>query len=121
MSAQEKVADYMAAWAETDHAKRRAVLERCWAPDGVYLDPLGRAEGRDGFAEHIGGFHERFPGHRLEVSSGVDEHDGYLRFAWMMRDPDGAVVLEGVDFGELDADGAIRSIVGFFGPWPPLP
>jgi len=59
-----------------------------------------------------------FPGHRIDNASGVDEHDGYLRFAWKMVGPDGAVVMEGVDFGSLDGDGKLKSIVGFFGPWP---
>ena len=29
---------------------------------------------------------------------------------------DGKVFLEGIDFGELSADGKLRQIVGFFGP-----
>jgi hypothetical protein len=26
--------------------------------------------------------------------------------------------MEGCDFGELDGDGRLKLIVGFFGPWP---
>jgi hypothetical protein len=29
---------------------------------------------------------------------------------------DGKALLEGIDFGELSADGKLRRIVGFFGP-----
>jgi hypothetical protein len=58
------------------------------------------------------------PGNRIELASGVDEHDGLLRFGWRMLGPDGAVALGGMDFGELDADGRLKRIVGFFGPMP---
>jgi hypothetical protein len=115
----EAVADYAQAWLETDPVARRALLERCWAQDGVYCDPIGRATGRDGLAAHIGGFQAQQPGARLEVVSGVDEHDGYVRFAWRLLAPDGSVALEGTDFGELDGDGVLRRIIGFFGPLPP--
>jgi hypothetical protein len=113
------VGQYVAAWHEPDPGVRRALLGACWAVDGVYSDPLGRAEGRDGLCAHITTFRERLPGARIDMVSGVDEHDGYLRFAWRMLSPDGAVTLEGVDFGEIDDAGLLRRIVGFFGPLPP--
>jgi hypothetical protein len=110
---------YTRAWAEPDRAARRALLERCWAVDGVYCDPLGQVTGRDGLDEHITGFQAAQPGARFEVVSGIDEHDGYLRFAWQMRAADGSVAAVGTDFGELDGDGVLRRIIGFFGPLPP--
>jgi hypothetical protein len=120
MEPSETVAAYGAAWAETDEGKRRELLERAWAEDGTYLDPSGHAEGREGLATHIAGFQQTFAGHRIDFTSGVDEHDGYLRFAWTMTGPDGNSVMEGVDFGRLDEDGRLASIVGFFGPWPEM-
>jgi hypothetical protein len=116
----EAVMTYGAAWAEPDEAKRRALLEKAWAENGTYLDPTGRADGREALVAHIAGFQQVFTGHRIDITSGVDEHDGYIRFAWKIFGPDGSAVSEGVDFGELDDDGKIRSIVGFFGPWPEL-
>jgi hypothetical protein len=110
---------YARAWLETDPTARRALLDECWAVDGVYCDPLGRVTGRDGLADHIAGFQAGQPGARLEVVTGVDEHDGYVRFGWRLRAPDGSVALEGTDFGELDGDGVLRRIIGFFGPLPP--
>jgi hypothetical protein len=43
-----------------------------------------------------------------EVISGVDEHDGYLRFGWQMLAADWTVALEATDFGEFDSGGALR-------------
>ena len=68
---------------------------------------------------HIGGFQSMMPGHTIDIESGVDTYGTVFRFAWVMRNG-GDVAHEGVDFGELAADGRIRRIIGFFGPFPPL-
>ena len=119
MSPDEAVTTYGAAWNEPDAGKRAALLDRAWADDGVYLDPTARAEGRDALTTHIAGFQSMMPGHTIDMTSGVDAHDGTFRFAWVMRNADG-VALEGMDYGELDDDGRITRIVGFFGPFPEL-
>jgi hypothetical protein len=116
----EVVTAYCAAWNETDDAARRKLLDVGWADDGVYCDPTATVHGRDALVAHVAGFHERFPGARIDQTSGVDEHDGWLRFAWTMPGPDGATIMEGFDIGELGPDGRLRRIVGFFGPFPPL-
>ena len=117
-AADQTIAAYAAAWNERDENARRALLERSWTDDGVYRDPTARAEGREALVGHIGGFHARMPGNRIELASGVDEHGGLLRFGWRMVGPDGVAVLDGMDFGELDDDGRLKRIVGFFGPFP---
>ena len=38
-----------------------------------------------------------------------------LRFGWAMKRPDGSVELEGMDYAEVDGDGRLTRIVGFFG------
>ena len=118
MDVNETVATYGASWNETDEGERRKLLDRSWADDGIYQDPMGRAEGRDALVAHIGGFQEMMPGSTIEATSGVDVYGNVFRFAWVMRDADGAVALEGMDFGELAADGRVASITGFFGPFP---
>ena len=112
-------ATYGASWNEPDEAKRAALLEASWADDGVYQDPTGTAHGRAALVAHIGGFHQMFPGRSIDFASGVDVTDAGLRWAWVMHNGD-QVELEGTDFAQLDADGRIRQIVGFFGPLPPL-
>jgi hypothetical protein len=118
-TATEVVAAYAAAWDAKDEAERRALLERAWADDGVYCDPTALVEGREALVKHIGGFHERLAGSRIVATTGVDTYAGHLRFGWQMLDPQGAVALEGMDYGELAEDGRLRRIVGFFGPFPP--
>jgi hypothetical protein len=42
---EEVVLAYVDAWAETDEGKRRALLEKSWADNGIYTDPTGEAVG----------------------------------------------------------------------------
>ena len=106
---------YGAAWNEPDADARRRLLQSSWADDGSYCDPTGAAQGREALVAHIGAFQATMPGHRIDLTTGVDEHDGHLRFGWVMRSPDGTVVMEGMDYGRLAGDGRLQQIVGFFG------
>ncbi len=124
-TAQEAVDLYGSAWGEPDEAKRRAILEKAWAEDGIYTDPTAYVEGREALVQHIGGFmagRSAGAGPSIQVDSSVDVHHGrFLRFAWKMVAPDGKTVLTpGMDYGELDEDGRLKLIVGFFGPFPPV-
>jgi hypothetical protein len=116
LAAGKVVALYGAAWQEPDEHARRELLDRCWAADGVYCDPTAVVRGREALVAHLGDFQERLPGHRLVLSSDVDEHHDWVRFGWQLLSPDGAVVIDGLDVGERDEDGRLRRIVGFFVP-----
>ena len=118
MDALEIVTAYGSAWNEPDEKARRALLDRSWSDDGHYSDPTGSAAGRDALLAHIGGFQAMMPGHTIDMISGLDSRENVFRFAWVMRNGT-EDVLEGMDYGELAADGRISKIVGFFGPFPP--
>ena len=124
-NAQEAVDLYGSAWGEPDEEKRRAILEKAWAEDGVYTDPTAYVDGREALVQHIGGFltgRSAGSGPSIQIDSSVDvHHDKFLRFAWKMVAPDGTTVLSpGMDYGELDEQGRLKLIVGFFGPFPPV-
>ena len=119
MTPRDAIAEYGAAWNERDEGARRELLERVWADDGVYCDPSAVVEGREALVAHLGGFHERMPGHTIVLTTAVDEHHDRLRFGWRMLGPDGEPALDGMDFVALDGDGRIRRVVGFFGPLTP--
>ena len=118
-STQQIVEAYGAAWNETDEAKRRGLLEKAWADDGVYTDPQSHVEGRDALLTLIAAFQSHAAGARIVPTSAADEHHGKLRFTWKMIGADGNTIIDGIDFGELAPDGRIKRIVGFFGPPPP--
>ena len=109
---------YLAAWTERDPARRAAMIERVWASDGRLIDPPMAAQGHAGISEMAAGLQAQFPGHHFRRASGIDAHHDQLRYAWELVSPDGAVVLAGIDVGELAADGRLSRITGFFGPLP---
>ena len=109
------VSTYVQAWHERDEVTRRRLLEQTWATDGVYTDPGGTIEGRDALVEAIADFHQNRPDVRIEVRSPVDGFGRHFRFVWATVDGGGEVLREGIDIGQLDEDGRITSIVGFFG------
>ncbi len=114
------LAAWEAAWTTPDTALRVASLERALAADGELVYPAGgRLRGRDAVAERIAGFHERFPGARLEVTSGLDEHHGFARWSWTITAPGGDTILDGIDVFERADDGRLRRVVMFFGALPP--
>lgn len=84
------------------------------------MDPTARVEGREALVKHIGGFLAQMGEARLERSSGVEVHHDVLRFEWKIVAADGSVVAAGFDYGEIAADGRLKRIVGFFGPFPAL-
>src|SRR5207249_6481678 len=53
---------YMAAWNEQDEGKRRQLLEKAWADNGRYTDPMADAAGREALAALISQFHKQMPG-----------------------------------------------------------
>ena len=107
-----------AAWNETDPSERRRLLEVSLADDAVLVEPRGSFTGREAIVARIAGFQERFPGARVEITSGVDEHHGLLRYAWSITSADGATLLEGIDVAERASDGRLQRVVMFFGPLP---
>ena len=113
------LAAYDSAWNEPDQAARVQLLARSLAENAELVDPTsGRFKGREAINERIGGFSERFPGARLTLTSGVDEHHGFARYAWAINAADGSLVLEGIDIVERDDDNRLRRVVMFFGPLP---
>ena len=118
---QESLARYLAAWHEPDAELRRAHLTAVWAPDGLFVDPRDRIAGREALLAHITRFRQEFPGLTFEATSGFELHHDVFRYTWQMRTPDGNVALRAFDVGQLDSQGQIALLIGFFGPFPELP
>jgi len=109
---------YLDAYGEPDRARRDELIARVWSADGALVDPPLTGEGHDGISTMAEAVQSQFAGHRFRRASGVDEHHGFVRYAWELVGPDGAVAVGGLDVGELDGDGRLRRVVGFFGPLP---
>ncbi|MFJ9722775.1 nuclear transport factor 2 family protein [Streptomyces sp. NPDC101209] len=108
------VARYFEAWnAAGEEAVAKAVAA-AWTTDGSYTDPLADVSGHDGIAAVITAAHAQFPGFAFRPVGAVDGHHDTARFAWeLVSDADGSAPVAGFDVVTLDADGRIRTVLGF--------
>lgn len=109
---------YLRMWHETDAAKRAELVATVFTEDGRHVDPNADARGHAALSEMVGDIQARFRGHEVRQASGVDAHNDQIRFGWELVDPDGTVVLAGIDAGEVADDGRLRRITGFWGDLP---
>ena len=114
MPIKDTIDTYLAAWSEPDPQKRASLIEKCWADDGTYVDPMSDVAGRGGLEATIAGFHAQMPGAAIILNGGIDEHHGRLRFPWALKAADGSMPIKGIDIGQLAPDGRLASILGFW-------
>jgi hypothetical protein len=110
----EAIAAYGAAWVEPDATARLVLLEQAWAADAVYCDPAAVVTGREALSDHIAGFQAAMPGARIDVTSEPVRHHDSAFFRWTLTDTSGATVMTGFDVVQLDAEGRIARLTGFF-------
>lgn len=113
------IEQYDKAWNASDSGARRGHLEAALTDDCELVDPRGRFVGRQAVFERISGFSDRFPGARVDITTEVDEHNGFARYGWTIVDRQGNFVLDGIDVVERGADGRLRRVVMFFGALEP--
>ncbi len=113
---QEIIERYLAAWNETDPAKRRGLVDAVWATDGSYTDPLADVRGREAIDGLIGAVQQQFPGLVFTLGGAVDAHHDQARFTWHLG-PAGVEgsepVVIGFDVAVLDGSGQLGSVYGF--------
>ncbi len=114
MSAVEVIASFAAAWNAQADAERLLLLADSCLPDAVFVAPQGTTAGTAALSASIGEFRRAFPS--AVVSFGApDEHNGFVRVAWITHFNNGQAALAGEDFAQLAADGRIRLLVSFDG------
>ena len=120
-SINETVANYVAAWNETDAGRRRTIIERTWSDDGTYLDHHRDGAGHAAIDQMIAAVQERFPGYRFRLCSGIEAHHGRVRFSWSAGGTDTApLFFGGTDFAVVAEDGRFRTVTGFTDATPSL-
>lgn len=118
MSSHPEALDHMlAAWNERHPALVRAHLDAALSPDVEFIDPSIETRGIDAFEANVHEVHRQIPGADYERVSGVDSHHGLHRYAWQISQH-GEVIMPGFDVTEVDADGKVLRVLGFFGPLP---
>ena len=113
------IANYIAAWNETDPAKRRAVIAQTWTETGSYLDAHRNSAGHDAIDAMIAAVQQHFAGYRLRLCSGIEAHHDRVRFSWQAGGaPDAPLFVAGTDYATIAADGRFGSVTGFIDAMP---
>jgi uncharacterized protein YndB with AHSA1/START domain len=105
---------YHAAWAEHDPAKRAVLLDRCWAPNAIFRDAMGYAEGRADLSDYIGAAQGYAANITFERVGALLHAHGFVNYRWRFLAPNGSVVMTGNNVGELSPDGIFLSMTGFW-------
>jgi hypothetical protein len=102
---------YYEAFAEHDPARRAALLERCFTPDGQIWGPNRWFTGYAEISEKIARFHDNWPQCRLVLASGFTGFDNVVRCAGALVDRSGQVVARGEKLIAVAPDGRFRHVV----------
>jgi hypothetical protein len=109
---------YLEAYGEADADRRIRLIEKVWAPEGRLIDPPIDGAGHDGISAMADAVLGQFPAHTFRRTSGIDAHHGIARYGWELVSADGTVTLAGSDVAEVDDDGRLVRVTGFFGDLP---
>lgn len=104
---------YASAWKAETVEQKRALFEKALTTDCCYTDPLTTLEGWDALAAYMIAFHEQVPGGHFVTTYFRQHHDKSVA-KWNMVGQDGAVLGDGISYGEYDADGRLVRMTGFF-------
>ncbi len=105
---------YLESWNERDPDKRLCFLQQAFTGSTTYIDPTANTTGPDELDEVIAGFFTMFPDGELPLTSELELRDSDGRFSWEVISG-GASVISGMDYIELDDNGRLRSIRGYWG------
>jgi hypothetical protein len=78
----ETVVRYIAAWNERDPKRRRELVAETWTEDGSYIDARRHGKGHSAIDAMLATTQAQFPGYRLNLVSGIEAHNNFLRFSW---------------------------------------
>lgn len=110
----ETVVGYISAWNERDPKRRRELVAATWADDGSYIDAHRHGTGHGAIDAMLAAAQAQFPGYRVNLVSGIEAHNNFVRFSWQAGGTaEAPLYLGGTDFAQLAPDGRIKTVAGF--------
>ena len=106
-------ARYIDTWNEPDPAARRHAIEKLWADDARYIDPLIDAQGRTAIDAAIAAAQQQFPGFSFRLTGAVDGHHDQCRFSWEFGPAGAQAPVAGSDVALVAEDGRLQAVLGF--------
>lgn len=106
---------WFAAWAESDAARRRALLGEAADESVTFRDAFGCTSGLAELDGHIGAVQQHMPGVTMSREGPAKQCQGTALVEWTAKAPDGAVRARGTSVFTLTPQGRISHAVGFWG------
>lgn len=107
------------AWNEKDLNQIRSHIDKCIAENVVFADPTNFIHGRDDFEDMVKRFRQKYPESFIKRTSRMDSHNNRYRYSWEIYVGD-VLIVKGFDVAQVDENGLVERIDGFFGDLPPL-
>lgn len=101
---------YVTLWNERDEQKRRAMIEKLWAPEGKYVNEPNECVGYDAIAAQITFAHDYYhdKGFQFRSQHNAVGHHDTMKFNWVMVSGEsGELESIGFDFVVRDEQGRI--------------
>jgi uncharacterized protein YndB with AHSA1/START domain len=105
---------WFATWSMSDGTERARSLETIAAPEVRFRDRYARIDGLPELNDHIAASLRFMPGVRMERKGAVRHCQHTLLADWVVRGPDGAERMSGVNVFVLNAQGRIACVTGFW-------
>ncbi|WP_265446355.1 nuclear transport factor 2 family protein [Flexivirga meconopsidis] len=106
------VNDYLATW-NAQGEQRTALLQKAFAQDVTYTDPLAETTGRAELDAVIDAVQRQFAGMTFTPIGEPDRHHSQVRFQWGLGPAGAEPVVIGFDVVVLDGDGRVADVRGF--------
>lgn len=106
---------YGDSWAIKDPAARLMKLQKIWCVDGSHESPFGLSSGIPAIAKEIDGFVKAYPDTKIQFTN-VQRTGKNILATFIARNPDGSIVLQGIDYIEVNEGGQLKKVVAFIRP-----
>jgi len=104
----------MSIWNTSDADKIRSISEEIFTDDMHFVDPNYNIVGVDAFVDMVHAVHKKIPGAVYSHVGDCDSHNNLYRYHWEIH-LNGKLIMPGFDVAELNDDGKIVKVIGFFG------
>lgn len=106
--------DYFQTLNELNEQRRIELIQKVWAVDGIFVSPIGKAQGYKEINDLIGGFHQHSPGTTVYQTEEIESlYANFLCFGFEIVASDGTMLSKGRDFAIIKND-KLQLVAGFF-------
>ncbi len=113
----DNLGNMLAVWNSTDENEQRALIDTALEHNVHFVDPNHNIIGRQAFFEMVKLVQSQVPGAVYARDSEIDTQNNHCRYHWAIRQND-KLLMQGFDVVEVNDNGKIVKVIGFFGDLP---